>query len=685
MRALLSLTLLLFASPSLADRPGIPPGAAIPFVENRGQDAADVAFTATTSTGRVFVTRRGEIVHTLDTSSGLTWSLVERFSKGTPRPAGRRLAATRLSVFLGQDPSRWQAGLRTFGELDLGEVWPRIGVVLRARDRRVEKIFRLGPGADPDEIRLEIAGASALEILASGALGLGTGLGQVELTSPVAWQERADGSRQEVEVSYRIASSGYGFRLGDRDASRAVWIDPILDATYLGGSAMDAVTDVQVVGGEVYVGGTSWSSDFPGTAGGAQEHAVKAPDVVLARLSADLSTVLQATYLGGSGADGFSGPLVVREGRVYVTGTTRSADFPGTVHGAQPALGGRADAFVAVLDRRLTSLLGATYLGGAYYDTGASLAVGPTFVAIAGSSGLDLPGAENPPGGGWDAFVAMLDLDLRKLLRARYLGGTGDEFQPRILLDGERLYVAGWTRSADFPRVAGGVQPHLSGAEDGYAALLDTGLGLIQATYFGGANFDTVESLARGLAEIYLCGYSTSPDLPGSLAGALGHGGLGDGFVARLSLDLTANPATTYIGGSSYERCSGMAAEGKRIWIAGYTNSTDLPGTAGGVLDTYQGGATDLYAALFDWELRTLLQATYLGGSGLDGAVQSVIFPTGIAVELAASGEPANVYIAAATESADFPTTPGAFQPGPAVPSVADGAIARLKADLRDP
>ncbi|MGH8866028.1 MAG: SBBP repeat-containing protein, partial [Burkholderiales bacterium] len=46
-----------------------------------------------------------------------------------------------------------------------------------------------------------------------------------------------------------------------------------------------------------------------------------------------------------------------------------------------------------------------------------------------------------------------------------------------------------------------------------------------------------------------------------------------------------------------------------------------------------------------------LVYSTYLGGSGLDLAL-------GIAVDAAG-----NAYVAGLTDSANFPTTPGAFQP----------------------
>jgi uncharacterized protein (UPF0548 family) len=59
----------------------------------------------------------------------------------------------------------------------------------------------------------------------------------VTFTAPVAWQEIA-GQRQPVQVAYRLQGANrYGFTLGAHDATQPVVIDPLLQATYLGGSS----------------------------------------------------------------------------------------------------------------------------------------------------------------------------------------------------------------------------------------------------------------------------------------------------------------------------------------------------------------------------------------------------------------------------------------------------------------
>jgi hypothetical protein len=114
---------------------------------------------------------------------------------------------------------------------------------------------------------------------------------------------------------------------------------------------------MSLTSGELYVAGGTSSTDFPATAGGAQPTmgggsppAVK--DAFVARLNADLTVLRQSTYLGGREFD-FAEALAIHPttGEVYIAGYTVSTNFPATAGGAQAALSGPQDAFVA----RLTS------------------------------------------------------------------------------------------------------------------------------------------------------------------------------------------------------------------------------------------------------------------------------------------------------------------------------------------
>jgi hypothetical protein len=163
----------------------------------------------------------------------------------------------------------------------------------------MEKVFTVHPGGAVARIRVRVAGAHALSVDGEGALVARTGLGAVTFTAPVAYQER-DGVRRPVAVAYRHQGFEYGFSVGAYDPSLPLVIDPLLQSTYLGGSGLESLDALAIhpTTGDVYVAGLTVSSNFPGTAGGAQPaFGGGRRDAFVARLPSTLTSLTQATYL----------------------------------------------------------------------------------------------------------------------------------------------------------------------------------------------------------------------------------------------------------------------------------------------------------------------------------------------------------------------------------------------------
>src|SRR5262249_53264981 len=112
---------------------------------------------------------------------------------------------------------------------------------------------------------------------------------------------------------------------------------------------------------------------------------------------------------------------------------------------------------------------------------------------------------------------------------------------------------------------------------------------------------------------------------------------------------------STYLGGNGMDGPGGLGiavdASGN-TYVAGHTNSTNFPATAGSFQPSYNGGgASNGFVAKFNAS-GGLVWATYLGGSG---------GPTDItALAIDSSG---NVYVTGNTSSAAVPTTPGTLEP----------------------
>ena len=142
-------------------------------------------------------------------------------------------------------------------------------------------------------------------------------------------------------------------------------------STYLGGSGTDNGTAVAVNGSGIYVAGNTSSPDLGATSGAFQTTLRGSYDAFVVRIVG--GTIVNCTYLGGSGSDSASGIAFDGSGNVYVSGYTFSSDFP-RVSELQ-TYGGRQDAFVAEFDRGLSGLLWSTYLGGSGDDTATGIAV----------------------------------------------------------------------------------------------------------------------------------------------------------------------------------------------------------------------------------------------------------------------------------------------------------------------
>jgi hypothetical protein len=688
----------------------------VPFIANEGQANATVAYYAATFAGSVFVTRDGEIVYALPArgapapvdnatasasqkrgassshqhprASEDGWSITETVVGGTARPAARERAATAVSYFVGDDARRWASSLPTFERISLGEVWPGISVDLQAHGRNVEKLFTILPGADPSRIRMAVAGATALRVGRSGALTVATGLGEVRLTPPAAFQER-DGVRIRVATAYVVDGREYGFRLGVYDHTLPVTIDPVLQATYLGGTGIDQALALAIhpVSHDVYVAGYTASTNFPGTAGGPQSVKGVNNDAFVAHLDSTLTTLSQATYLGGSGDDKANALAIhPSSGDVYVAGGTGSNDFPGTAGGAQPTNNGLSNAaFVVHLNASLTTLVQSTYVAGGV-TVGYALAIHPTTgdVYVGGSITLSvLPGAtggaQPMPGGAADGFVTRLNSTLTAIGQSTYLGGGGGETVHALAIHpttGDVYAVGDTSSSTNFPGTTGGAQPihgNDFGNSDAFVARLNAGLtAVVQSTYLGGNNQETAEAVAihPTTGDVYVAGWTESTNFPGTSGGAEAQHTGGDAvFVARLDSGLTTLTQSTYLGINA-DRAFALAIHPStgEVYVAGQTSTTNLAGTTGGAQSTLA-GPQDGFVARLNAGLTTLQQATYLGGGSNDVVNALAIHPT--------TGD---VYVAGYTFSTNFPGTAGGAQA--ATGGSSDAFVARLTANL---
>ncbi len=278
--------------------------------------------------------------------------------------------------------------------------------------------------------------------------------------------------------------------------------DRLLYSTYMGGSRDDAATSLAVDPvGNVYVAGATLSSDFRTVNAAQAAHGGGIFDAFVARLNPAGNQLVYSTYLGGGSADRGMRIAVDAAGNAYVTGDTRSTNFP-TANPAQRSLGGSSDAFVAKLNPN-GSLSYSTYLGGTGIDGGAAIAVntnGNAYVTgYADSTNFPTAGPVQAAhgGGSFDAFVARLDPSGSAMSYSSYLGGAGMDSAFGIALDrAGGAYVMGLTDSTNFPTVRPLQPANRGGVSDLFIAKLSFGPAINSAEVKGkklivtGSEFD---------------------------------------------------------------------------------------------------------------------------------------------------------------------------------------------------
>lgn len=242
----------------------------------------------------------------------------------------------------------------------------------------------------------------------------------------------------------------------------------------------------------------------------------------------------------------------------------------------------------------------------------------------------------------------------RGLDYSTFLGGDSDEIAEHLAVDRTgHAYVIGFTFSESFPTTAGVYDRTFNGVRDVFVTKLNArGSALAYSTFIGGAAHDYGWGIAVDRdGNAYVTGQTESLDFP-TTAGAFDrtHNGRLDVFVAKLSADGSDLQYSTFLGGPGSEFDPKLAVDRMgRASVGGATQSPDFPTTPGAFDRTYNGGDADTFVTRLNTAGSALAYSTFLGGAAHDGAGAFAVDRSGLA------------YLSGSTNSADFPTTAGAF------------------------
>jgi hypothetical protein len=633
----------------------------------------------------------------LTTDSVLTMKLVDANPEAVVTGEGQ--LPGKSNYFIGNDPAKWRTNVANYGRVKYAGVYPGVDLLYYGNQGQLEYDLVVAPGADPRAIRLDVAtdlahvGAglvpargrrgrpqgAPLRIDSQGDLVVKVGGDELRFHKPVIYQPATSSSLEprtdKLPIQGRYKLTGRNqvtFEVGSYDRTKPLVIDPVLSySTFLGGSNADYALGIAVdAGGNAYVTGYSYSTNFPTTPGAFQTNCnahCQDGDAFVTKLNPTGSALLYSTYLGGSNQQNAYGIAVDTSGDAFVTGYTTSGDFPTTAGAYQTfcrGSGSCADVFLTKLNPTGSGLIYSTFLGGSSVNGGYGVALDPAGDAYltgytASTDFPTTPGAFQTVygGGSDDAFITEFNTTGSAVIYSTFLGGNGQDVGSGIALDQNGdIYAVGGTESTNFPVSPGAFQTQYGGGlDDGYAAKLSAGgAALVYSTYLGGNGQDYSQHVAAdGSGDAYVVGYSTStnyPTTPGAFQTALA--GAANAVVTKLNPSGTALVYSTYLGGNQDDGGSGIALDTSgNAYITGNTSSTNFPITPG----AFQGACagcpdSDAFVSEFNSTGSTLIYSTFLGGStGNDGA-DIALDPSN------------NVYVSGYTSSADFPVTSGAFQ-----------------------
>lgn len=569
-------------------------GLSIPlhFEQNAGQYPAEVEYISRGKGHTIFLTPRKTVLALKGNQDGSGANIGIKVVGGAanPRLHGADKLSSKSNYFIGDDPQQWKTQIPHFKKVRYESVYDGIDQVFYGTEEgRLEYDFIVEPGANYKEILLDIQGAEQLHTNSRGDLLIETAGGTLVQHAPEVYQER-NGEKVQIASAYTFAEKNrIGFAIGAYDETLPLIIDPVLN---------------------------------------------------------------YSSYLGGSGVDEIRSVALDESGNIYVTGYTRSSDYPTTTGAFDETINETTsgDVFVTKINAAGSAIVYSTYVGGATrWETGSGIDVDSTGAAYVGgeTGSSDFPtttGAfDEVYANANDAFAFKLSADGSSLVYSTFLGGGGTDRIYDVVVDGSgNAYFTGESVAGD-TTATGGAYPTTANA--------------FQPVHPDVGNNAKDQSPKDGIPEgdsIWRAAILTVLNSAGTPTYSTFLGGPQGAFFDTIGYAIALGAdGTVYITGSTREPGfpATTGAYDTSFNDPNWPDPTEIP------LGVDSSADEDAFVAKFDVTksgAASLVYATFLGGGGA---------PTGsdyaYAITVDALG---SAYVTGASFSSDFPTTTGAFQ-----------------------
>ncbi|MBX7095676.1 MAG: gliding motility-associated C-terminal domain-containing protein [Flavobacteriales bacterium] len=609
------------------------------------------------------------------------------------------------NYFLGNDPSKWASFVPVSYEVIYDNFYPGIDLKVYSKNGMFKYDFIVAPHSDPTQIRWNYSGIEPE--LKNDRLIFASNAGEISEFIPEAYQI-VNGVKKNVACKYKLKDGVVSFQLGKSYDSRyELIIDPTLIFSTFTGSTADnwGYSATYDNNGNMYVGGVVFGNGYPTTAGAFDNTFANGTGVVIdmgiSKFSANGSSLLYSTYIGGSGSDAPHSLIVNNNGELIISGTTSSTNYPVTAGcydnsfngGSYVSIdayidyNGGSDIVLTKLNSSGSALIGSTYLGGSgndgindvatlfynYGDTNRGEVViddnGDIYITSCTQSSNfpTTPGSlSQTKQGTQDAVVVHMDPLLTTLVWGTFVGGTGNEAGYGIKVGSNgNVYVSGGTTSSNFPVTAGTLQTNYQGGSaDGFIiSLSNTNGSQVAGTYLGTNAYDQTYFIELDADnDVYVIGQTTG--VYPVFNAAFSHPNSPQ-FIQKTNSTLNASIYSTVFGSGAHNDIdisptAFLVDNCENVYVSGWGGSTNNQGTTNGLpvtTDAYDAttDGSDFYFFVMERNAGSQLYGSYFGGNSFVGE-----HVDGGTSRFDKNG---TIYqaVCAACGNTSFPTTPGVW------------------------
>jgi gliding motility-associated-like protein len=580
----------------------------IKYIENKGQWNSNIIYKANIPEGTVFIEKNSLTYYFYSSSQIEEFQHLSYKEKNNMQDlnldgfaykielleANKKVLITGLeqlteyhNYFIGNNKKKWRGKVPIYNTVKYTSIYNGIDLKIYSSETFLKYDFIIAKGANPNDIKLYYNGA--VPELKDEKLIIDIGFNTIVEKKPIAYQI-INGVREEVDCRFLLKNNvlSFVFPKGYNKDYELI-IDPILITSTLSGTISQNYGHTSTFGnnGEIFSGAISFGTGYPTTLGAFQvNYGLGLTDIAISKLNSDGSSLIWATYLGGSSDDYPHSMFANNNNELYMYGSTNSANYPTSLNAFQSSNGGGSDIAITHLTEDGSNIIGSTYIGG---------------------NGLD--GRNN--------------------ISTNY----GDVYRGEIIVDNiGNAYVASFSSSFDFPTTNGVFQPFNSGGQDGVVCKFNPTLTTLEwATYLGSSGDDASYGLRVDDSNNVFVTGAASVGFPTTSSSAIQNfiGGSHDGFISKLSPQGTSLLASSFFGSVGKDESFFIDIDSDNdIYIYGQ-NSNFIPITTGcyGIANSNQ------FISKFNVDLTNIEWQTTIG-SGLGSASGYDFIPIAFMVDI---------------------------------------------------